>query len=1168
MRKHPSHVLFSSLLLLAGFVPAELRATGDFYEEPLQTLADYLRLDQLPAKSFPQILEETAKPAPEVEKIDYGQELQALGKKPGRDALASIEKMIVAARSESANALLNLLNDARDLYAGPASAAETEEYLAWRIAHAKEFGVIFEKPREGDPVEQRDGADPELTADIDRHIAKASPALKPHWLYLRGAADYLGRRIGESQEWFLKVKNEFPKSARAESALFMAARCGLWRSRDPQYTQQDMQIVEAERPAAKKLFDEYFAKYPKGRLYGDALGWRAAFAFDGRDFGTALQYYAGQLELADHPELHPAAADMVVKTLSHLASAPRDEAFAEVAKHPGAAQALVYLVINTSESDNFDGKLNSIDEVRGWRKTVLPRLAAALAGQAKLYQGAPWKARHLAMLAHAASGAGQQDQALKLLDTAGAAAQQSDDLLFARGVVLHRAKRPGEAAATLQSFLEKFPSSPLAKGARLRLALALTDNHQAGEAVLALRKLLTKPQAEAKAAAATPDLPTGDPSAKPDPSVEADEEIYSEDGEDPILYGIDFHQVRALIDTLLNFAPVEELAATADKLELGERLRFTEPIAQRLLAKEQFGQAKKFVTPAQWEVAAASIEKLTDAVKTAKDPASRAAACLNLGDAWAAIRGKLLTYPLDSDETRQKVFISFSAEANVRRAESAPFVGASGNFVLDLENRDELRHAFNWWIEASDAQPGTPVAAQALWRALKAMPQIADVSPFTFERAVARKWTDTARKLYNRLKTECPDSEEARRYAVAWDFTAPAKKNADEESYVTHRNPANEEIPSIGMVYDGEEEPSGRRADPEGIVAQLKSFERDAGEVESATLKRRADALREQVRGTFTSLYDARWVNFVDDLALFFSEPDPGPEVRRRYVELRSRFLQKSAIGGSGYGDDAANPDPDGALQQEIKAALADPKTKPVADYFEFLDLAVIANHFVFVDITPDPKKPGDEAKPDDEKGDSDTYRTRDYPLLAKSSEAFLGKYPQSKKREAARLLHARAVYRSSEEVEMRKHVTWPVAPRWEGGNVTSFTQREAFDPKRVVATFDAYDREFPKGRYAAEIRNYRAAVALRVRDWKTALELTLALLEDKDSVDLHDDAAQRLGKLFTQLTDDRFRADVLPIIKENKRGRELLARYAARESDSNPLFYMRAWLSEQLAAK
>ena len=53
----------SGALLAAAlaFAPPGAQATGDFYEEPLQTLADYLRLDQLPAKSIGQVLAETGK---------------------------------------------------------------------------------------------------------------------------------------------------------------------------------------------------------------------------------------------------------------------------------------------------------------------------------------------------------------------------------------------------------------------------------------------------------------------------------------------------------------------------------------------------------------------------------------------------------------------------------------------------------------------------------------------------------------------------------------------------------------------------------------------------------------------------------------------------------------------------------------------------------------------------------------------------------------------------------------------------------------------------------------------------------------------------------------------------------------------------------------------------
>ena len=175
-----------------------------------------------------------------------------------------------------------------------------------------------------------------------------------------------------------------------------------------------------------------------------------------------------------------------------------------------------------------------------------------------------------------------------------------------------------------------------------------------------------------------------------------------------------------------------------------------------------------------------------------------------------------------------------------------------------------------------------------------------------------------------------------------------------------------------------------------------------------------------------------------------------------------------------------------------------------MADYFEFLDLAVIANHFTFVTINNEKKDP--------EEKDDDTYRTRDYPLLAKKTQAFLEKYPKSRKREAAMLLHARAVFRASEEVALRKWLTWPQAPRWEGGYTRTVTAQEPFDARRVQAALDAYDKAFPEGRYAADIRSYRGGVALRLRDWKTALDMTVAQLDDSDREDLQDAAAERLG--------------------------------------------------------
>ncbi|EDY20903.1 hypothetical protein CfE428DRAFT_1196 [Chthoniobacter flavus Ellin428] len=1150
----------SVVALACVALTAQTWATGDFYEQPLQTLSDYLKLDQLPAKTTEQVIDETSKAQPEVPEVNHATELLALTKKPGPEALAAVDKMILSARAHGSNDLLSLLHDVRDVFAGAADAAETQQYLEWRLEQADRFGINLQagKPATKDADTERaepPPLNPELVADLERHLAKASPALKPHWLYLRGAVEYRAHNIAQSQVFFQKVVKDFPKSPRAEFAQYMAVRCQLWKSRSQNYDLDATDVVPAERAKLKKLLDEYFAKFPRGRLFGDAMGWAGAFAYDGGDYGEAVRCYAMQLNLPDHPELVDPAAKMIERCLSHLASKPNDKAFAEVAKHPQAAQALVYLVVNTAESDNYNGKIDPVEEVRGWRKKVLPRLAAAISAQAASYQDAEWKPRYLAMLAYAASGAGQQDQAMKLLQSVGAAVGKSDDLLMARGVIQHRAKQPGEAVKTLETLIIQFPKSPLVKGARLRLALALTDDHRAGEAVIALHSLLPADK---------------DPTPRPDADKkpETDKDQPEPDFEDSdsrhyqITYGIDVDQVNALIDTLLNFAPVEELAAAAQQPNLDpvRRLELTEPVAQRLLAREQFDEAKKYLTPAQFGLVAANLEKLTVAARDAKDPAAHAAACTKLGDAWAEARGKLLTYPLDTDERRKKIYIDFATDANGRRVDAAPFIGAAGNYKLDLENRDELRHAFNWWLEASDAQAGAQ-NAPVLWKAMKAMPLIADVSPYTYERAVARKWGDTSRKLYDRLRTECPDSVEAKRYAVWWDFvTIKNEGTTDELSHPTRGQ--------AGVVTAGSDALLGQidAADdsnaPEALTAQIASLESEAGAADVTKVRAKAEALRTQVRRAYSRLYDARWVNLVDDLALFLSERDPGAEVRKRYATLRFRFTNQSAIGGGGFDDDRGNNDPDKTLQNDINAALADPATKPVADYFEFLNLAVIANHFTFVKLNEKDKNQQGLEK------EEDTYRSRDYPQLEKATQAFLEKYPKSKKREAALLLHARATYHASEEVALDKMVTWPRAARWEGGSEPTYTQQEPFDAKRVLATFDAYDQAFPHGRYAADIRSYRAAVEFRLDHWKPALELTLAQLDGHDNPALNHQAADRLGDIFDQLADEKSRMDVLAVIKENKRAREFLLKYLTENSSQHALLYLKSWVRQQLAGK
>src|SRR5258708_30088545 len=97
------------------------------------------------------------------------------------------------------------------------------------------------------------------------------------------------------------------------------------------------------------------------------------------------------------------------------------------------------------------------------------------------------------MLVHAASSSGNHVQALQLSQIAPEQLKRSDDLLFARAVALQRASKTREAIDAFQTLLTAFPKTPLLPGTKVRLALALQDNHQAGDAVAVLCSLLPKP---------------------------------------------------------------------------------------------------------------------------------------------------------------------------------------------------------------------------------------------------------------------------------------------------------------------------------------------------------------------------------------------------------------------------------------------------------------------------------------------------------------------------------------------------------------------------------------------------------------------------------------------------------------------------------------------------
>ncbi|HEY0256455.1 MAG TPA: tetratricopeptide repeat protein [Candidatus Methylacidiphilales bacterium] len=220
-----------------------------------------------------------------------------------------------------------------------------------------------------------------------------------------------------------------------------------------------------------------------------------------------------------------------------------------VAEHPPVALALAYFALNfTQPKDSYDDQ--DYQMFNTWRHAVLPKLGQAVLRHKNLYQGAAWQDRYLAILAHAASDQGDQKQALNLIAMGGKSDVANDDFLFAKALVLQRSKQLPDAEKTYRELLGKFPKSPLAAGARYRLALALHDQKRDGEALLELAALRDNHL-----------------TLRPfPPRSMAAQEAATEASVGISALGIDYtgapdQQIAETLDTILNFAPLPESSA-------------------------------------------------------------------------------------------------------------------------------------------------------------------------------------------------------------------------------------------------------------------------------------------------------------------------------------------------------------------------------------------------------------------------------------------------------------------------------------------------------------------------------------------------------------------------------------------------------------------------------
>jgi TolA-binding protein len=311
-------------------------------------------------------------------------------------------------------------------------------------------------------------------------------------------------------------------------------------------------------------------------------------------------------------------------------------------------------------------------------------------------------------------------------------------------------------------------------------------------------------------------------------------------------------------------------------------------------------------------------------------------------------------------------------------------------------------------------------------------------------------------------------------------------------------------------------------------------------------------------RKDLTEIDDAATMNFLDDLVQFFAQRNITPEMQKVYVSIRFDVLESNGFARlSAEGDSARKKDSD--IVAEIDAALKDPVMQPVADYLEFSLIGLKSGDRIKVET--------DIADEKDENGKA-AYTSRDHAGMEKMARDFLKKYPQSRKREAAFFVIARSVQALSRPYLCDVGVPRPGSEGAEDIEVVQEShQREAFDPKRVLGTLDEYDREFPNGRYAADVRNLRAMTLWRMHDWPRALDLTLAQLVDKSKPDLQPEAAVRLANIFADLAQAELRADLMDAIRSRPAAMTQLKVFLAKAATdrAHPLRYLGSYLSDQL---
>ncbi len=785
-------------------------ACGPFFDEAPPSLGSYP--ERVATKRWDHLFKETSPldpTLPDEPTLDGACHdlLQTLAPLDTLKRLAEIDLMLNQNRSGPYSARrANFLHELRELVADPAVFDAAKSYLTWRAGDGSTMRATPPEQRPWNMEEAQFKSLHEIyqtrvaekLAEIDQIAAAAPRSMKPYWMVRRAAFLFEQDRYADAETDFAAVVSGFPAHPRAEVASLMRARCKIEQSRvlgraahavqagDGQEN-PDVVTIRDLQAAAEELLKTHVSTYAKGRFTPDAEGWLGGIAYDRKKFGAAVKQQLARVDRQPTRETTRSVlreCDAIFGELLKSCEVDANDSWldaetqfdaAAVATHPLVARLFVQYCIDPAadvsiplwwDERGIGGQqtLNFLNR-RIFKPAPLVRLALRELGKELLSAGSKQDATTLTLLAWAATGEGEHEQALALLDRVAVAAP-SDEALHARAIILQRLERHADAVAAFDTLAKAWPDSPLAADLVYRRSVSLFKCGRSGSAIADIAPVVFLQPVKTENEDSIP-------SKRMFPSS----------------------QLIQWLDTLVQFSPLDQLqsafaAVPANSLAAGY---LRNAIRTRALAAERFDLAaqhlagetdvqddsrqwlvsrqdgQRLMTRKDWETRAAPLAELYAKLGAAGNEAEMPALHLAIARLWMENRGLLtlpaveLSYYAESEEEKQD-------QLRRRNALELGFTRDAVN--RELDHHDEATHALEHALEAAKSQDSA-IAAPALELANQCLFRRAEFSLYQKSRALETDDTRLSQSLYRQLIDRFPTSPEAKR-SVYFTFSPAA----------------------------------------------------------------------------------------------------------------------------------------------------------------------------------------------------------------------------------------------------------------------------------------------------------------------------------------------------------------------------------------------------------